>query len=80
VLRSEPRTTSKHLAKLCAYGYLKINGGNKHRGGFIYEVNAASDSKESLLNETDLCIKQVMERVWAVYEQRQTPVGTVGTK
>lgn len=69
-LRSEPRQTNIHLSKLCNYNYLRVVGGSKGRKGFAYEILTA-DSKESLLNEVDHCIKTVMDKVWAMHSQRQ---------
>lgn len=45
-----PRTLNRYLQELKLYSYIKVVGGNKHRGGYIYKLT-------ELGNQTDVQIR-----------------------
>lgn len=41
-----PRTLNRYLQELKLYSYIKVTGGNKHRGGYIYQLTELGDHTE----------------------------------
>jgi predicted transcriptional regulator len=62
-LRMAPRTLSRHLAELTAYGYVTQDKKKKHSAGYLYTV--ASDQANDLPEVIAKQIAQVMEKVKA---------------
>jgi len=77
--RIHPRTLNRYLQELAEYGLLQIAGGNKHRTGYAYKINA-SKSFQQLQSSIEQQIKQVLESVEKASEERQTAIKKVKAK
>jgi DNA-binding HxlR family transcriptional regulator len=58
--RINPRTLSRYLQELTAFGKLQITGGNKYKTGYQYSL---TDQRENLQDSIDQQISKVLEQV-----------------
>mgnify|MGYP001800299893 CR=1 FL=1 len=65
--RINPRTLSRYLQELTAYGKLQITGGNKYKTGYQYSLAEPTDN---LQDSVDQQISKVLEQVKKAATQR----------
>lgn len=57
-----PRTLNRYLQELTLYGYIKIIGGNKHRGGYQYALTGLGDTT-AVAQQIESCMSQTLEQI-----------------
>lgn len=57
-----PRTLNRYLKELTLFHYLKITGGNKYRGGFIYKTTDLENTKQ-VQNEIEKCLENILSKI-----------------
>jgi DNA-binding MarR family transcriptional regulator len=67
-LRLEPRQVQRYIKTLVSYGYIKISGSIKNKKEYVIDDYMSS---EGLYKEIDQHIKTIMQKVWAMHEQRK---------
>lgn len=70
-LRMAPRTLSRYLGELTAYGHVIPDKGKKHSAGYVYTM--ATDANSDLPKAIAQQIEQVMEKVKEAAAQRGAP-------
>lgn len=66
-----PRTLNRYLQELKLYSYIKITGGNKHRGGFIYQLTELGDQTDTQ-NRMEKDLQSTLEKVRREYGKRNS--------
>jgi len=64
-----PRTLNRYLQELTLYCYVKVTGGNKHRGGFIYKLTTLDGSNDTWQGITK-SLQDTLNRVWESAKSR----------
>jgi len=65
-----PRTLNNYLRELKLYNYLKIVGGNKYRGGFVYQITSLGNQND-VQNRIKKSLDTTLETVKIQYEKEQ---------
>jgi hypothetical protein len=60
-----PRTLNRYLQELKLYSYLKVVGGNKHRGGFIYQLTEldSQSTQNDVQNRIEQSLTKTLETI-----------------
>ena len=66
-----PRTLNRYLQELKLYSYIKVTGGNKHRGGFIYKLTQFGNQTD-VQNRIEKDLKNTLEKVQKEYKKQQS--------
>jgi DNA-binding MarR family transcriptional regulator len=67
-LRMDPRQVQRYIKTLVSYGYIKISGSIKNKKEYVIDDYMSS---EGLYKEIDQHIERIMQKVWAMHEQRK---------
>ena len=57
-----PRTLNRYLQELKLYSYVKVVGGNKHRGGFIYKLTELGN-QTNVENRIEKALQSNLEKI-----------------
>ncbi len=57
-----PRTLNRYLQELKLYSYIKVTGGNKHRGGYIYKLTDLGNQND-IQNRIENALKTNMDKI-----------------
>lgn len=67
-----PRTLNRYLQELKLYSYVKVVGGNKHRGGYRYETTSFGNQTD-LKNRIEKALNENLEKIKEQYDSEQKP-------
>ncbi len=68
-----PRTLNRYLQELKLYSYIKVTGGNRHRGGYVYKLTELGNQTD-VQNRIEKALQNNLERIQRAYSK------TVGQK
>ncbi len=57
-----PRTLNRYLQELKLYSYVKVVGGNKHRGGFVYKITEFGNQTD-IQNKIEKALQTNLEKI-----------------
>jgi DNA-binding HxlR family transcriptional regulator len=64
-----PRTLNRYLQELKLYSYVKVVGGNKHRGGFVYKITEFGNQTD-VQNRIENALNSNLENIKNEYEKQ----------
>lgn len=65
-----PRTLNRYLQELKLYSYIKVTGGNKHRGGYIYKLTELGNQTD-VQNRIEQALQNNLEQIQQAYQKQQ---------
>ncbi len=63
-----PRTLNRYLQELKLYSYIKVTGGNKHRGGYIYKLTDFGNQSEAQ-NRIEKALQETLKKIKTAYKK-----------
>lgn len=64
-----PRTLNRYLQELKLYSYIKVTGGNKHRGGYIYKLTEFGNQTD-VQKRIENALKSNLDTIKKEYEKQ----------
>jgi len=66
-----PRTLNRYLQELKLYSYIKVTGGNKHRGGYIYKLTEFGNQTD-VQKRIEKALKSNLDKIKKEYQKQNS--------
>jgi len=77
--RIHPRTLNRYLQELKLFSYIQVAGGNKYRGGFIYQLTNLGDQTD-IQSRIEADLNKTLKSVWSEYNKTDALSLSKGSK